>query len=294
MVVSICGTGVRPGIMAFPETRMTLIRRLASGGSEEDWRSFLGDYWGPVCRFALRFGARNLDEAEDVAAEVFEALWANRLLVRWVSARTAKLRTLLCRVVRNILANRSRVAAPRLLNDVDLADLFERQDQTLDNTADPFYAAWAEDLVQQAVQALAADYFRDNKADYVRVLYCRLCERLSVDEVARSLEIKPSDVKNFYAHARDRLAEKLEHLLRRQIHRYVPAEEAEAEFSREWQELAAHFGRTGGLEIAIQRSYDLLDPVLAKEHRGPRLARTLERLSRLLPSKGQGQHHPAD
>ena len=61
--------------MGFPETSLTLVQRLASGGSEEDWRSFLHDYWGPICRFARRHGAANLHEAEDIASEVFEVLW---------------------------------------------------------------------------------------------------------------------------------------------------------------------------------------------------------------------------
>ncbi|MBU4271254.1 MAG: hypothetical protein KKE86_04830, partial [Planctomycetes bacterium] len=97
--------------MGFPQTRLTLIQRLTSGGAEEDWQNFLKDYWGPICRFSLRRGARNLDDAEDVASETFEALWEQRLLVRWVANRSAKLRTLLCCVVRNILSHRNRVRA---------------------------------------------------------------------------------------------------------------------------------------------------------------------------------------
>ena len=38
--------------------------------SEEDWRNFSQDYWGPVLtRFALRWGAGNLADAEDVASQ---------------------------------------------------------------------------------------------------------------------------------------------------------------------------------------------------------------------------------
>ena len=99
--------------MVFPQTRVTLIQRLASGGSEEDWGQFLSDYWGPICRLSLRFGARNLDDAEDVASQTFEVLWERRLLVRWVSNQTAKLRTLLCSVVRNILSHRNRLRVNR-------------------------------------------------------------------------------------------------------------------------------------------------------------------------------------
>ena len=75
--------------MSFPETRLTFIERLASSANEEDWRDFLQDYWGPVCRFALRSGAGNLADAEDTASQTFEVLWENRLLVRWVSDRSA-------------------------------------------------------------------------------------------------------------------------------------------------------------------------------------------------------------
>ena len=39
--------------MAFPDTRQTLIQRLATTSGEDDWRQFLNDYWGPVCRFAV-------------------------------------------------------------------------------------------------------------------------------------------------------------------------------------------------------------------------------------------------
>ena len=56
--------------MVFPQTRVTLIQRLASGGSEEDWGQFLSDYWGPVCRFSLRWGVGTVDDAEDVALPV--------------------------------------------------------------------------------------------------------------------------------------------------------------------------------------------------------------------------------
>ena len=32
--------------MAFPQTRITLVQRLAAGGSEDDWQVFFRDYWG--------------------------------------------------------------------------------------------------------------------------------------------------------------------------------------------------------------------------------------------------------
>ena len=88
--------------MSFPETRHTLIHRLATGNTEADWQEFLNDYWAPVCRFAQRRAGLRLEDAEDTASLTFEALISNQLLVRWVAKRSAKLRTLLCSVVRKI------------------------------------------------------------------------------------------------------------------------------------------------------------------------------------------------
>ena len=94
--------------MAFPQTRHTLIERLAAGGSSDDWQDFLADYWGPVCRFALRRGNHKLAEAEDIASSTFEVVLRNELLQRWIASKQAKLRTLLCSVVCRVQANQFR------------------------------------------------------------------------------------------------------------------------------------------------------------------------------------------
>ena len=195
--------------MSFPETRLTLIQRLAAGGTAEDWQDFLGDYWGPVCRFALRSGAGQLNDAEDVAVQTFEVLWESRLLVRWIANRTARLRSLLCSVTRKILANRHRVRAGRDRLARDAADHWAQSEATEDQQTEVFYAAWVEDLLRQAVESIAAKYYQEAKGDYVRVLYGRLCQRLSIAELASALDIQPSAVDNYFRHARQRLADAL-------------------------------------------------------------------------------------
>jgi hypothetical protein len=188
----------------------------------------------------------------------------------------------LCGVARNLLANRGRVRAGRERLGRQWLEQLDPSSGTTPEQADIFYAAWAEDLVQQAVQSLVAEYYRDNKGDYVRVLYGRLCERLSITEVAKALEIKVTDVVNYYRHTGQHLAVNLRQRLRRQIHRYTAPEDAEGEFAREWAELQEHLARWGGLEKAVQRAYDALDPVRLKEHRGPRLTQALDRLTSLI------------
>jgi len=265
--------------MSFPRTSLTLIQRLASGGSEDDWQGFLGDYWGPTCRFSLRWGARGLNDAEEVASQTFEVLWEKRLLVRWISNRSAKLRTLICCVVRNILSDRHRTQAGRDRLARDLARRADELNERTEGRADAFYAAWVEDLLQRSVEAIAADYCRESKDDYVRVLYGRLCERLTIAEVADALTLKPATVVNYFRHARQRLAEKLEQMVRMQIHRYCLSEEAESEFGLEWQQLGEYLAEHGGLEEAVRNAYELLDPVRVTKHQKAGLSKAATRLT---------------
>jgi RNA polymerase sigma factor (sigma-70 family) len=279
--------------MVFPETHVTLIQRLASGGSEEDWGRFLCDYWGPICRFSLRWGVGTMEDAEDVASQTFEVLWEKQLLVRWLSHRSAKLRTLLCTVVRNILSNRHRVQAGRARLTHGLIERINELAEAQDEQADAFYAAWVEDLIQRAVESLVAEYYRKGKGDYVRVMYSRLCEGMSVVDVAESLRVKPTDVVNYFRHARQRLSKTLEQLLRDQVGRYCRSTEAEEEFALEWQHLGEHLSESGGLEAAVRRAYELLDPVQAKKRRETGLSQAVTRLTSIIrtPPEANSSHN---
>lgn len=270
--------------MTFPETRLTLIQRLASGGSQQDWQSFINDYWGPVFRFALRRGAANPDDAEDIAAETFEVLWENRLLVRWESNRSAKLRTLLCSVVRKLLANRHRGRQVRDRKWPDLKERAEALERTKTSEIDAFYANWVEDIVGQAVEALAQEYLAKGQGDYVRVLYGRLCEQLTIAQVAQSLDIKPSAVDHYFRNARDRLSDKLREEVRRQVTRYVPADQAQEEFTQEWRRMGLHLAESGGLEDSVRRAFELVGPHESQKRRQAGLTRASKRLTSIMQS----------
>jgi DNA-directed RNA polymerase specialized sigma24 family protein len=271
--------------MSFPETRLTLIQRLAAGGAAEDWQGFLRDYWGPVCRFALRSGAGQQSDAEDVAIQTFEVLWESQLLVRWVAHRTARLRSLLCGVTRRILANRHRVRAGRDRLARDAADGWAQPESVEDHQVEIFYAAWVEDMLRRAVESIAADYYREAKGDYVRVLYGRLCRQQRIAELATALDIPPSAVDNYFRHARQRLADALQTLLRRQIECYTAAEVAEEEFQAEWRQLGVYLKDHGGLEETVRRTYELMDPVSVQENQRAGLRAATEHMTALVQSK---------
>ena len=259
--------------MAFPQTRLTLVQRLAAAGSADDWRAFLNDYWGPLCRFAMRWGSVGLDEAEDVASEVLELVWQKRLLDQWLSARSAKLRTLLCAVARNNLSNRARVRAGRQRILEEIAHDASGEDSG--PIADAFYAAWVDDLVQRAVSALAADYGREGRGDYVRVLYGRLCQGLTIAACADALRLKPATVDNYYRHASDRLAEQLRDVLRRHVANHAAPEAVEEEFAAEWSQLGDYLTARGGLEEALRQANGALDSLEADRRRTAALSHAL-------------------
>jgi RNA polymerase sigma factor (sigma-70 family) len=232
-----------------------------------------------VCRFALRFGAGSLADAEDIASQTFEILLVNRLLDRWTSNRSAKLRSLLCSVVRNVLANRHRVREGRQRLLPDLLQHFRQLDETRSESSDDFYAAWAEDLLQQAVEAMAADYFAEGRGDLVRVLYGRVCQGHTVAEVAEALDIAPRTVDSYYRQARDRLARKLEEALGEQMRQHGNTEEEAEEFAEEWKQLGHFLADHGGLEAALHRAYALLDPVKNARPRAAAIRAAVERLT---------------
>jgi DNA-directed RNA polymerase specialized sigma24 family protein len=272
--------------MSFPETRLTLIQRLASGGNAEDWQGFLRDYWGPVCRFALRSGAGQLSDAEDVASQTFEVLWESRLLVRWIANRTARLRSLLCSITRKTLANRQRVRAGRERLARDAADQWAQPETVEDEQSEVFYAAWVEDLLRQTLESVAAAYYREAKGDYVRVLYSRLCQGVSIAAMAAELDTTPSSVNNYFRHARQRLADTLETLVRRQVERYSTPEASEQEFQEEWLTLGRYLTAHGGLEDAIRRAYEIMDPVATQKNQRTGLEAATKRIASAINHSG--------
>ena len=235
-------------------------------------------------------GRRGLADADDIAAQSFAILLESRLLTRWVMNRSASLRSLLCNVVRKVLANRQRIDAGRKRLASQMAESIERSDVVDDDPADAFYAAWVEDLVGLAVESLAGEYYRQGKGDYVRVLYGRLCQQLSIAEVAQLLEISPSAVDNYYRHARKHLSDRLQQVVHQQVPKYCLAEDAEQEFAAEWQQLGTYLSEHGGLEEAVRRAYELLDPVASHEVDVPR-RRPVARSHRSLPCL-PGQPNP--
>jgi RNA polymerase sigma factor (sigma-70 family) len=255
--------------MSFPQTRYTLIQRIVNRGEEKDWAEFLKDYWGPICRFAMRWGNLTFPDAEDVAAATLAAVVQNRLLSRWASERAAKLRTLLCAVVRNILANRSRVEAGRerllrthggRLDDRGGLPLVASLDAPADQV-DAFFAAWVEEILHQAIEMLLGELHEAGKGDHFRVLYGRVCEDMTTPEIASALGLTTTTVENHYKQARKKLAESLRELVRAHVDRYCPEEEAAAEFATEWGRLGAYLKENGGLEEAVRRSYGGADPL---------------------------------
>lgn len=246
--------------MTFPETRLTLIRRLSGGGSDTDWRDFLDDYWPPLCAFAMRWGGLSLADAEDVAAETLQAIVKNQLLSRWQAHRAARLRTLLCSVARNVISNRARVekGRNRILRGLvqgsedDLPPSIWPSPEPSEEQDDTFYRAWIDDLLDRCVQSLLADLHRVGKGDYFRVLYGRLCEGSSLPEVAQMLQIPTATAENYYKAATKRLASELERAVRQHVQKYCSEGDADDEFHAEWTQLSAYLQEHGGIENAVR------------------------------------------
>lgn len=269
--------------MPFPETPKTLIQRLAATDSADDWRQFLADYWGPICRFAAARASLADADAEDIASQTFEVVLTNRLLARWIVERSAKLRTLLCSVVRNILSNRGRVqqGRARLLREraeqgagVESIEALDVSDAQVDE----FYAAWAQDLLEQTVESLLQEYHAAGKGDYFRVLYGRICEEMSMPEIASAIGISVTAAENYFRAARKRLGERLEDEVHRQVARYCPARQIDEEFRLEWARLGEFLSKNGGLEQIVRRTCETQLGFDQKQRKAIGISTTLSRI----------------
>lgn len=245
--------------MSFPDTRQSLIQRIAVSNSVVDWQQFLNDYWGPVSRFAAVQGNLSWHDAEDVAAQTFEIVVRNKLLQKWTSHRTAKLRTLLCSVVRNVLANRLRIEQGRQRNLQEQAEAGIAGPWIFDETAaaevDIFYASWVDDLLLQAAETLMTSLHSEGKGNYYRVLYGRVCQQMTVKDIAADLNITQTNAENYFKAARKRLAAQLEDLVRQHVARYCDSTELIEQFDEEWLHLGNYLDEHGGLEAALRRAY---------------------------------------
>ena len=277
--------------MSFPQTSKTLIFRVVTEGNERDWHRFLSDYWLPVCRFAQQRAKLRVEDAEDVASETFEAILRNQLLQRWASDRSSKLRTLLCTVVRHVLANRARVqkGRQRLLKD-NAAELVGRADlptvKAMDEPVehiDEFYAAWVEGILLRAVETLMQEYHRTGKGDYFRVLHGRMCEHMTTPQISKALGIKRTDAENYYKAARKRLAARLRELLGEHVRRYCDLQEADNEFNSEWNRIGRYLKDHGGLEQALAGVYKSVAPVEVARRQPQAVTAALSRLTQALP-----------
>lgn len=275
--------------MAFPETRHTLIQRLVATGDEDDWRQFMEDYWRPVCRFALRRGLRNLDDAEDIASLMFTALLSSDLLRRWLDRPRAKLRTLLCVVTRNVISSRARVDVGRqrllaenrnFIQSVIPVEV-DTEPAVPDDQLEAFYAAWVEDIVQEAVDQMLEETLRTGHSDRFRVLYGRICERMAMKQIAELLGIAVSTAENDFRQAKKRLADILEQLVRRRVERYAAPADVMNEFRSEWQELGQFLEEHGGIETALQRAHERVDAYELKSREFAATTRILRDAGRL-------------
>jgi DNA-directed RNA polymerase specialized sigma24 family protein len=126
------------------------------------------------------------------------------------------------------LANRARGSQNRELAAAQFDPrLVTALDAPSPEETDVFYVAWVEATVQRAVAALTLDYFREQRGDYVRVLFGRICEELTIAQVAERLQVTPATVDNYFRHARQRLGDQLERLVRQHVACHISADEVE-------------------------------------------------------------------
>jgi DNA-directed RNA polymerase specialized sigma24 family protein len=187
-------------------------------------------------------------------------IYGSALLAKWEQQRTGKLRSFICGVVRNTLANQQRVAHGRqrllkkLAEQGGLSEIMPVSESAEPSVSelDAFYQAWVNDLLASSVQQLLAELHAEGRGDYFRALFGRVCEGLTAVEIGTALNVLPQTVENYLRVARSRLSHQLQKSVRRHVERYSRTEDIEADFQSEWTQLGEHLSRHGGLEQVLR------------------------------------------
>lgn len=200
----------------------------------------------------MRRGNLRWHEAEEIASLTFEVLLKKSLVQRWYQQPRAKLRTLLCAVACRIQSNYVRSASRRECSasslEIDLNELVVQDG----NWQEVFYSAWVDDLLQTCLNMLVREYHAQNRGDYVRVLYGRVNEGLSIAEVSAALGLTSSTVDNYFRHAKKRLKASLKSAIQRHVMRY--SGRGMDGFEEEWLCLSMHLRQHGGLADAVRNA----------------------------------------
>lgn len=239
----------------FPQTRQTLIQQIVASREAPEWKTFLDDYWGPVVRFAIRTGNLKTQDAEDITAEAFKTLVSADLLSRWLKDRRSRLSTMLCVVVRNMISNRARVQSGRekIMDEITpilAAEIVARQSDSVEGS---FYEAWVEELLRTTIQQLQQDCLRQGRVDAFRVFYGKSLEGLSNPEMAQYLNLKVTDVENYYKRTRDQFTDRLRATIEEHVRRYGYRDNFAEEVEMEWQTLGEYLKSHGDLESVFRQ-----------------------------------------
>ena len=194
----------------FPTTRWTLLRELREDGDE--YRNALQDllqrYWRPLYKFIRHVWGKSDEDAKDLTQEFFLHVIRRKLLERADPSR-GSLRSLLKAALRNFLSNvqkeRYREKRGGGIEHVPIHNVPSDEMPSEAKEDESFDAEWRTLLVRRAVARVRASLLRKSKAAHYRAFEAIDLEtgaKPTYSEVARSLGVKESDVRNYLTYAR--------------------------------------------------------------------------------------------
>jgi RNA polymerase sigma-70 factor, ECF subfamily len=191
----------------FPETRVSLILRLSDAEDVRAWQDFAAIYGPAIYRLALRRGLQSAD-AEDVAQEILFAV--ARAIERFQpDPTTAKFRTWLSRIARNLLADFCAGRAKRPLTQL-VSDSWLRE---ADLTATSDISDDFDQQYRSAVFQLAAKRIRDRVSDDTWNAFQLTClDHQSVELAAKELSMSVGSIYVARCRILKMLRQEVEHL----------------------------------------------------------------------------------
>lgn len=176
-------------------TRRSLLSRLRDCGDQESWREFFNTYWRLIYNVALKAGLTN-EEAQDVVQETVVSLAKTMPGFRY-DPKVCAFKTWLQHLTRKRIADQFRKRPPSCylsahqVSDTQRTATVERIATASGRDLD---AVWDEEWRQALLQrALSTVKEKVNPKQY-QIFYLYAIKQLPVREVARSLQVRVSQV----------------------------------------------------------------------------------------------------
>lgn len=193
---------------AFPETTWASVVTATDAGRTERLRRLCARYWRPVYRYVRGVSGKSVEDSKDLTQGFFCHVLEDGVVAKY-DREKGRFRTFLKAALRNYLTDVHRGATALRRGGSETVVPLEGASLVPDEAGrtpeEAFDRQWASDVLERALARLQSELVSGGREKYWRAYQEYELRGAPYAEVARTLGLKETDVKNYLDLARERL-----------------------------------------------------------------------------------------